>query len=203
MRMKRFFSIFIITSFALSSIALAQKTNIDSSLDGIVRGFIWGIPPSIIQQEETSTALGSEGNALFYLDNIDGRKSTIGYEFDDNKLWRVKIFNEKEYVDMLGRIDDLMVTQQRLTEKFGPPVSEDLLWKDKKEQESPESWGWAVYRGELFFETIWREGNTQVNAYLGAETRYTPEMTVTYENIQTKQALQAEKKKQDKILFQP
>ena len=61
------------------------------------------------------------GNTLFFLDKIRGLRSTIGYEFEDNKLWRVRIFIEKKYFYQQERLDDLLTIQADLNARFGKP----------------------------------------------------------------------------------
>lgn len=165
-----------------------EQNLLEKNLDGAFRGFIWDIPKTVILEEETATFVGAqdteEGDILFYLDYIEGLRCTIGYEFKDNKLWRIKVFNEEEYPDRKKLIDDLAKIQESISKRFGSPIKEDLLWKNKAEQAYPASWGWAVYRSELYFNTVWQTKDTKVTAFLGAKELYNPEMSVTYQKIE-------------------
>ena len=177
------------TATAQQPLTEEEQKLLEKNLDGAFRGFIWDIPKTVILEEETATFLGAqnteEGDILFYLDYIEGLRCTIGYEFKDNKLWRIKVFNETEYPDRMRMVHDLAKIQQSISKRFGKPIKEDLLWNNKAEQAYPDSWGWAVYRGELFFNTVWQRKDTKVTAFLGAKEEYNPEMKVTYQKIES------------------
>lgn len=178
-----------------SSLSAADQALLDREFLGVLRGFVWGLPPTIILENEKGTFIGEENGALFYLDYIRGLKSTIGYEFHDNKLWRARIFIEKDYTDMQDRIRDLLVIQEDLTRRYGKPVREDFKWIKDTDKNFPDSWGWAVYRSELFITIVWQNAETEVTAYLGAKNKYDPELTVAYVDRRVKQKFIEDKAK--------
>lgn len=165
----------------------AEEKSEDKSFLGVFRGFVWGLPPTIILEHEQGTFMGEEEGRLFYLDYIRGIKSTIGYEFLDNKLWRARIFIEKIYTNVQHRLDDLMTIRADLTKRYGAPVKEEFKWVKDTDKNFPESWGWAIYRSELFITIIWQDAETEVVAYLGAEKQYDPQMVITYTDRQVKE----------------
>ena len=174
-----------------------------------VRGFIWGLSKDIIKENERGTFIENPedaendeaGNTLFFLDKIRGLRSTIGYEFEDNKLWRVRIFIEKKYFYQQERLDDLLTIQADLNARFGKPVVEEMKWLNKRELNYPASWGWAIFRGEMIMTSVWRNKDTEVTTYLGAKEKYSPILSVTYEHLPTK--LKQEQAKQDNLLKVP
>lgn len=170
------------------------------NLDGALRGFVWGLPPTVILENEKGTYVGQEdigrinrGNArLFYLDYIKGMRSTIGYDFNDNQLWRARIFVEKKYVSPQERIEDLMTIRRDLVKRFGEPVDEVMIWHDNKERNWPDSWGWAILRGELMMRIVFRNNETEVVAFLGAKQKLNPriedpELNITYTSLKFKE----------------
>ena len=165
-----------------------EQALLEKDLDGVLRGFIWGLPPTAILENEKGTFVGEENGALFYLDYIRGIRCTIGYEFDDNKLWRARIFVEKQYSDPQERIRDLLTIQTDLNKRFGQPVSENFKWLEDTDKDWPDSWGWAVYRGELFISVKWQTPESDVELKLGAPETYLPEMSIIYENHFVKMA---------------
>ncbi len=195
------FTVLLMVAFSLlsfPSVPLAQETRelsaqeqalIDQKFLGVLRGFVWGLPPTIILEHEEGTFMGEDKGALFYLDYIRGLKATIGYEFLNNKLWRARIFIEKKYTNMQHRLDDLLIIQADLTKRYGKPVKEEFKWVKATDKNFPESWGWAIYRSELFITVVWQDEETEVTAYLGAKKQYDPELIVTYVDRRTKQAL--------------
>jgi hypothetical protein len=198
--MRKLFFVFLILAFSVP--AFAQ----DTSQKIPVRGFIWGLPKEIIKENEKGTFVGEEvdeetgevGDTLFFLDIIHGIRTTIGYEFKENRLWRVRIFIEKRYFDPKDRLEDLLTIQTDLNIRFGKPVSEEMKWVDKREMNYPDSWGWAIFRGELFMTSVWRNKETEVTSYLGAKEKYKPILSVTYEQLSTK--LEQEQLKRNNLL---
>lgn len=178
--------------FAFAAPSYAQQ-NLDDDL--VFRGFIWGLSKETIKENEKATFMSEEEDKLFFLDIIDGRRSTIGYEFLNNKLWRTKIFVEKTYYNPQDRIDDLLSIQEKITQKFGAPTEENFQWFDKSQINDFYGWGWAVYRAELVMTSVWQKGNTEVQTYLGAKEKFLPNLIVTYTHIPTKTLYEKEQLK--------
>ena len=114
---KNNFTVLVMTALlSFPVLGMAQEIGLNEKRDNylfqgsedVVRGFIWGLPKEFITDNEKATFVGEEDNILFFLDNILGVRSTIGYEFEDNKLVRVRIFNERHYTEQQQRIEDLI-----------------------------------------------------------------------------------------------
>lgn len=178
-----------------STLSAEEEALLKKDLNGTVRGFIWKLPRTAILENEKGTFMGEEDGALFYLDNIRDMRCTIGYEFHEDKLWRVRIFVEKSYLDPQDRIRDLLTIQEDLNKRFGAPVSEDFRWLKTTDRDWPESWGWAVYRAELLITNKWQDAETDVTSYLGATKLFEPKLTVTYENREIKSYLNQQRAK--------
>lgn len=200
----------------VSAMSQTQKQELlNKNLDGVLRGFVWDLPPTLILESEKGTFAGEEdmGDAasrLFYVDNIDigdidteikSVRASIGYEFLNDQLWRARVFIEKKYLDTQERIEDLMRVRKNLVNIYGEPVDEQMVWHGNREKNWPDSWGWAILRGELMMTIIFRNAETEVVVFLGARQRLNPnlddpEFNITYtslEKIETFQNL----KKQD------
>jgi len=165
---------------------------LEQDLSGVLRGFVWGLPPTVILENERGTFMGEEEGALLYLDYISGIKSTIAYEFNDNKFWKARVFVEKKYRDPQDQIRDLMLIAQDLTNRFGEPIQQEFNWRDETEKNFPDNWGWALYRSELFIRMAWQNDETIVMATAGAERQYDPELIVTYIDRATNERQQRE-----------
>ncbi len=164
------------------------------NLDGALRGFVWGLPPTVILENEKATFVGEEDGRLFYLDYILEMRSTIGYDFMDDKLWRARVFIEKKYLDTQERLEDLMKIRKALVQRFGDPVDEQMVWHDNREKNWPDSWGWAVLRGELMMTIVFRNAETEVVVFLGAREKLNPnlddpEFNITYTSLDYKNRL--------------
>lgn len=203
------FILFVVLSFVPLPI-LAQESEQLSYEDASeildqadVRGFIWGLPPSIIKAEEKSIFVEeADDGTLFYVDNIRGIKSSITYEFEYNKLNRVSIFSENEYPKPQDRIDDFVKIKRDLDQRFGVPTEENFDWKKDTDKKYPDQWGWTVYRGDLDITITWKNVDTLVTAYLGSPEPYDPVLFVTYEDRKAKQA-KADKKNKKSLKIMP
>ena len=175
-----------------STITPQDRALLTKDLSGVVRGFIWEVPPTVILENETGQFMDRFGDNLMYLaqfklgDFIDF-KSTISYEFQNNKLWRVHVINEEHYPRPQDRIELLGEIQKELETKFGKPVSEEFKWYDDKDKNWPQSWGWAVYRGDLFITIKWQTPNTTVSLSLGAKEELQPRIDLVYESREIKE----------------
>lgn len=148
-----------------------------------IRGFVWGLPSSIIKAEEKAIFVEEdETGALFYVDTIRDLKSSVTYEFENDKLFRVQTFIEKKYSKPQERVQDLVKIKQDLVRRFGEPESEEFDWATDTDKGSPEVWGWTVYRGELTITLKWKTSRSLVTVYLGSPTKYDPIFVITYED---------------------
>ena len=117
------FSFFTLSVQAEEAEVLMSYDDASDILDQAhVRGFIWGLPASVIKEEEKSIFVEeAEDGALFYVDIIRGIKSSVTYEFRDDKLDRVRIFSEKDYSKPQDRMEDLVKIKRDLDITFWRP----------------------------------------------------------------------------------
>ena len=164
-----------------------EKEYLFSSEDDVVRGFIWGLPPEIITEGEKGTFIGNEieskgEQVTFFIDKIFNVRSTIGYEFKNDKLWRVKVFNEKKYHDPQDRIEDLLKIQNYFTERYGDPIQENFFWKNNEQRNTVDNWGWALYRGNLAIEMLWQTVDSNIRISLKSPEPLDPEFIIIFED---------------------
>ena len=199
---RTFIMMFLLVAFVPLQVGAVEKLTYadDSEIldEAHVRGFIWGLPSSIIKQEEKSIFVEKDDDTLFYVDNIRGIRSSINYEFDNDKLSRVRIFSEKKYTVPQNRFEDLVKIKRDLVKRFGEPLTENFEWKDEQSKKYPKEWGWAVYRGQLIVTIQWKDAETDVTLYLGANEPANPVLFVTYEDAKAKK--QRIQQKNDKAL---
>ena len=179
------------------------QVNAQETLDDApIRGFIWGLPADIIQENERGRFVDEEvfddqNKALFFVDRIRGMRVSIAYEFMNDRLWQARIFIDKNYFDPQDRMEDLLTIHTDLTNRFGPPDDEEMSWINPREKNFPDAWGWAVFRQELIMTSTWRNEETMVQTYLGAKEKYNPIMSVTYTYLPTKLEIDKTQQKQE------
>lgn len=196
----KFFYVFLTLVFFIS-IAAKVDAQIPEEIMP-VRGFIWGLPSDVIKENEQGRYVDTEefdaqNKALFFVDTIRNMHSSIAYEFYNDTLWQARIFIDKTYFDPQDRMVDILTIHTDLNKRFGEPVDEQMIWRDAREKNFPDSWGWAIFRQELTMITTWREGDTMVTAHVGAKEKYKPTMRVTYTHLPTKLKLEQKNVEQD------
>ena len=160
-----------------------------------VRGFVWGLSPAVVKEGEKGTFVEEgENGTLFFVDEIDGVRYSITYEFDDDKLYRAQIFSEKKYTRPQARVEDMVEMKRYLDSRFGDPVSEDFEWKSDRDKKFPNQWGWSIYNGSLIINIKWQDQETAATAYLGSPKPYKPVLFWVYEDVKRKQVKMEENK---------
>jgi len=59
-------------------------------------------------------------------------------------------------------IEDLNKLKSILTEKYGKPESDDVVWLDDLYKDDPNNWGMAVSAGHLVYDVVWKTKTTKI-----------------------------------------
>ncbi len=127
------------------------------------RNFIWGVSQEDVLRFETAPFYKQEAGSVFFLEQPDGFRRLIRYDFDSNQLVRAKM----EYQDLTlpdGQdILDLYVDEKtHLTKDYGTPPHEEMIWRDKTYANFPKFWARALLSGDLRITSTWILGGTKV-----------------------------------------
>lgn len=135
-----------------------------------VRWFIWGVPSADVIKYEKVVLFGEADNALFFIDEINGLRVLITYEFDRDRLWRVTYDMQKQdYSDPQEIIDDFVSFEILLSERYGDPKTKKTIWTADYYKDKPNRWGLAVYNGDLSLGMLWQDKRTDAVMTLKAE----------------------------------
>lgn len=135
--------------------------------DGTVyRGFIWGVSMDDVRRYEWAPFFEQVGDSLVFVQELDGRRSLIQYDFNKDRLWRIK----HEYVGLNYSttdkvLDVVMEDKAMLTARFGQPVSENLAWKYPLYRNHPKFFTRAYASGHVKIEAEWQKGDTIARMY--------------------------------------
>ena len=176
-----FLLIFIVLSFL--STASAQDSNFD------FRKTKWGmtisqvkaiesIKPSAVTKDKSKTL-------LIYKDTIAGLSCKVVYIFSQNKLIRSKYMVTKEHTNKNDYLSDYNSLSSALTEKYGPPESEDTFWENDLFKDDYSGWGTAVSVGHLSKFTEWKTQATDIILYLHGEN-YNINLGIEYLSVKLK-----------------
>lgn len=135
-----------------------------------VRWFIWGVPSKDVIEFEKVVLFGEAENALFFIDDINGIKTLITYEFDRDRLWRVTFDMQKQdYPNPQKIIDDYIAFEIMLSKRYGEPKNKQTIWNRDYYQDKHNRWGLAVYNGDLELGMLWQDERTDAIMTLKAE----------------------------------
>src|SRR5690606_37448018 len=94
-----------------------------------VRWFIWGVPSRDVIEFEKVVLFGEAEKALFFIDDINGIKTLITYEFYRDRLWRVTFDMQKQdYPNPQKIIDDYIAFEIMLSKRYGDPKNKQTIW---------------------------------------------------------------------------
>ena len=199
--------VLLLSHFEVMTPAMAQEDTVTKEVvisdkmrerildEAHVRGVVWGLPSAVVREGEKGTFVEEgENGALFFVDEIDGIRYSITYEFDDDKLYRAQIFSEKNFYSPQERVEDMIEMKQYLDARFGEPISEDFEWKNDRDKKFPDHWGWSVFNGSLIITIKWQDEETAAMAYLGSPKPYEPVLFWVYEDAKHKQVKMEQQK---------
>ena len=92
------------------------------------------------------------------------------YIFAFDKLVRTKYAflvehsNETDYINV-----DFPKIKKLLTEKYGKPIDDSVVWKNSLYKDDPDEWGMALQVGHLVYFARWQTETTNVFLYLSGE----------------------------------
>jgi hypothetical protein len=123
----------------------------------------WGITRQQVKAAESSKLIKEDEQGLFYSSQLSGfGEVLIGYIFAQGKLVRANYASEVRHTNSNAFIEDFDKVKSILTEKYGKPESDDVLWLDDLYKHDPDNWGMAVSAGHLVYEAVWKTKTTKI-----------------------------------------
>lgn len=127
------------------------------------RGFIWGVGQDDVRAYEKAHFFEQVEDSLVFIEEVKGRRALIRYDFENDKLWRIKY----EYVGLNYPttdkvLDVVMEERANLAARFGDPVAENLVWKYSTFRNHPQLFSRAFARGHVTIQMEWQNDDTFV-----------------------------------------
>jgi hypothetical protein len=123
----------------------------------------WGMTREQVKAVESSKLFKEDERGLFYTSELSGFGAVmIGYIFAQGKLVRASYVSEVRHTNSNAFIDDFKTIGSILSEKYGKPESDDVVWLDDLYKDDPDNWGMAVSAGHLVYEAVWRTKTTKI-----------------------------------------
>ena len=133
-----------------------------------IRNIKWGMSIEEVKKHEEAELGLEEENFLGYQNlEVAGFESFLYYNFNiDNQLFEAYYIlihdhtNETEYISDYEKIKEL------ITDKYGEPTSDDVIWKDDLYKDDPSDWGMAIITGDLVYNTTWETDDLNILTWL-------------------------------------
>ena len=116
----------------------------------------WGQTPTALRAAVAGVIRKDEQNQLIFLRNIADHGVLEGYEFRQDSLVRGQYILLQRPLNGLNEfIGYYQALKRTLTESYGTPVQDRILWNNDLYQPLPDYWGVAVMIGHLQYYAAW------------------------------------------------
>lgn len=154
----------------------------------------WGMTKTEVKQLENSILRFENDNSLFYNGvRIKYLEFELLYRFTNNKLTSAYYSSITEHTNKNDYISDYKTLKTLLTQKYGEPIEDKVVWKDDLYKGDNEE-GFAVSVGHLFYYANWETESTEVDLTLWGNN-YEVKLMLSYSGKEFKK-LEEEKEKE-------
>lgn len=142
------------------------KTEIPAISKSGFRETSWGMSQEQVKKIEKSEFMkkkhskSSGLDILIYNGKVGDLDCIYAYYFAENQLVEGRyVFTEKHANNILF-IDDFRKVKESLTEKYGKPTKDEVIWKNDLFKSDHSHWGAALGIGHVFFQVAWNTSET-------------------------------------------
>lgn len=126
----------------------------------------WGMSVEEVKDIEGLKVLDENENMFVYAVKIADREAFLFYKHVNNEVVQGGYSFQQRYDDKNDYISDYEELKHKLTEEYGGPVIDEVLWKNDKYREDLDSHGLAVGMGYLIYWADWDAGDTKIELAL-------------------------------------
>jgi len=140
----------------------------------------WGMSKKQVKTSEKTSLIIDEPDHLSYHDDVTGIGSTqIAYIFVNDELARATYAFLKRYADENAYINNYFTWKETLTDKYGKPLYDKIIWKGETYKDDSDKRGLAVVTGELIYFSEWGTPDSEIRLYLGGKNNE-PEFLIIF-----------------------
>ena len=155
-----------------------KKVNENANL----RNVSWGMTMSDVQDaEKEAEFIGKFDDNLLYKTSVNGLDFKLGYYFIDDKLYNAAYILDETHTSENQYISDYENLKAILTEKYGIPNIDKVIWKDDLYKDNQNDWGFAVSIGDLAYLTQWQSHETKIGIFLAGDN-YDVALGIVYDS---------------------
>lgn len=189
-----FFTFIIMVLLPLSSFAQSEQTSAfeaarekaeqeiadKRAMAGDVRGLVWGVTSEDVEGFENDLErLGRHEDKIVYTTKDFDFPASVIYQFYKDQLTRADVEYEQIQTIPQEYLNDYMALQDKISEIYGEPVSDEVNWRSDMYKNDPERWGLAVMMGALRLQTMWSTPRSVITLDFRGK-RMKQSMRVTY-----------------------
>jgi len=130
---------------------------------------------------------------IAYEGGVAGYSTFYGYRFISNQLVEAGYVFLQKHSNKNDYIYDYKKIKKILTEKYGEPTEDDIIWKKSLYRDDPERYGMAVARGDLIYATEWLTPSTKIYLTLMGDN-YNIDMKLQYQSLRLKSLVEKKSK---------
>lgn len=130
------------------------------------REIAWGMTVEEVKAIENAEVLDENASMFVYAVDVAGREALLFYKHIDNIVTGGGYSFQVEHDDKNGYIDDYETLKAQLTEEYGWPISDEVVWKNDLYRQDLDQHGLAVGMGYLIFWADWDAGDTRIELAL-------------------------------------
>jgi hypothetical protein len=160
----------------------------------------WGMTMEEVKASEPEKPVLEKGNIVLYHATVAGFDTAVGYVFASQRLVRANYLFEIKHTNDHDFIDDFEKIKANLTEKYGKPKDDDVIWKNSLYKDDPDDWGTAIAAGQLVYETSWETPTTEILEVLKGDN-FEITLKVQYKSIVWGHLEDADKQEKEKNDF--
>lgn len=126
----------------------------------------WGMSVQQVLKSEPLETAHSEKNVLGYKVKVLDKDVYLGYIFIDNKLVRARYILAEEHSNKNDFINDYDTFKKILIKKYGKPIKDDVIWRNRLFKKNSSDWGMAISIGHLAYFSKWDTEHTEILCFL-------------------------------------
>lgn len=156
----------------------------------------WGMSPEEVKASEPLELAQSSDGMIGYKTRVLEKNVFLVYIFAEKRLVRAKYILAENHSNKTDFIQDYKDFQKILTEKYGKPDEDRVIWKNDLYKNDPDHFGTAIGIGHLGYYSIWQTPDSKIICILHGDN-YDVKCEIEYSSKELSQIeKRIEKKKQ-------
>lgn len=164
---------------------------------GDFRNAKWGFSKQQVKNSESSNFVDENDRLIVYKGKIADLNSQIVFCFINDTLCSAVYMIDEKHSNSNDYITNFKSLKDLLTEKYGEPKLDKMVWKNSLLKDDAEEYGLAVSSGHLVYVADWQTELTDIRLSLSGDN-FTSSLAIMYESREYKNFAE-QKEKEEKL----